>query len=473
MRHKKFILALFLNFTPHIVTADENVSICGNNNLVKIYSTRAISNYPILPSTNISKIDSIKCLVSVTVAKSEFEPASIVLKTSKTLSGPLILTATPFIHNDGRPGMLELEIKTVKPWYQAKGAWKSVGKPAISPNSPILVPELMLNDLSLIKTDKATKNNYIRVTKDNKTEYLNKSIPAKIKRSIDHLAPDYTFNDSNELKPFLLHKDENQQVWLTIHATKDVRPGTYTSRLISNNTNGEKLGEIPIEVKVLPFTLDESNLEHQLYYHARLHESKRESISSQFKSKHQLKVELKDMLDHGIKNPVIYQQPFLSHKLFSEYLDIRNSLGIDNSRLYLIYLNSNNVSTDQEINDFKRNINIVKNLIKPYGTTELYLYGQDEAKGADLINQLRSWQIAHEMGVKIFAAGYKGTFEAVGNELDLFILARSPMRKEANKFHSVGNRIFSYANPQGGVENPYIYRLNYGLLLWAANLMAL
>ncbi len=38
----------------------------------------------------------------------------------------------------------------------------------------------------------------------------------------------------------------------------------------------------------------------------------------------------------------------------------------------------------------------------------------------------------------------------------------------ATKWHSHGKRIFSYGNPQVGVENPEIYRKNYGFALWNA-----
>ena len=36
-------------------------------------------------------------------------------------------------------------------------------------------------------------------------------------------------------------------------------------------------------------------------------------------------------------------------------------------------------------------------------------------------------------------------------------------------WHRVGSKIFSYSNPQVGVEEPLLYRYNYGLALWKAN----
>jgi len=48
------------------------------------------------------------------------------------------------------------------------------------------------------------------------------------------------------------------------------------------------------------------------------------------------------------------------------------------------------------------------------------------------------------------------------------VLAGPPDPEEAAKFHSVGSRVFCYANPQVGPEEPETFRRNYGLLLWKA-----
>ena len=42
-----------------------------------------------------------------------------------------------------------------------------------------------------------------------------------------------------------------------------------------------------------------------------------------------------------------------------------------------------------------------------------------------------------------------------------------PDPEEAAKWHGAGHKVRNYGNPQGGVENPELYRRNYGLLLWS------
>ncbi|RPI38330.1 MAG: hypothetical protein EHM53_09150 [Methanoregulaceae archaeon] len=58
--------------------------------------------------------------------------------------------------------------------------------------------------------------------------------------------------------------------------------------------------------------------------------------------------------------------------------------------------------------------------------------------------------------------------DIVGDLLDTAIVAGPLNTTQAAQWHMNGKRIFSYANPQVGVENPYLYRKNYGFALWNA-----
>jgi len=106
---------------------------------------------------------------------------------------------------------------------------------------------------------------------------------------------------------------------------------------------------------------------------------------------------------------------------------------------------------------------------KSQGVSQVYFYGVDEASGEGLRIQRPAWKAVHEAGGKMFVAGYVGHFEVIGDLLDVLVCAGHPNIEEANLFHSAGHRIFCYGNPQGGVEDPEIYRRNYGLLLWKNN----
>ena len=48
---------------------------------------------------------------------------------------------------------------------------------------------------------------------------------------------------------------------------------------------------------------------------------------------------------------------------------------------------------------------------------------------------------------------------------DLLVCAHKLSKQEAANWHGKGHKIFSYANPQAGCEEPETYRRNFGLLL--------
>ncbi len=68
----------------------------------------------------------------------------------------------------------------------------------------------------------------------------------------------------------------------------------------------------------------------------------------------------------------------------------------------------------------------------------------------------------------VAVSGNQNAVDIVGDLLDVAIFADSLNTTQAAKWHSYGKKIFSYANPQVGVENPEIYRKNYGFALWNA-----
>jgi hypothetical protein len=43
-----------------------------------------------------------------------------------------------------------------------------------------------------------------------------------------------------------------------------------------------------------------------------------------------------------------------------------------------------------------------------------------------------------------------------------------PKPDVVSRWHRKGKRVFNYGNPQSGIEDPVIYRKNYGLGLWCA-----
>ena len=68
----------------------------------------------------------------------------------------------------------------------------------------------------------------------------------------------------------------------------------------------------------------------------------------------------------------------------------------------------------------------------------------------------------------MFVACGSDYFDAAGDLLDMPVLAGALRPDVAAKAKALGHRVFSYYNPQAGVELPEAYRRNYGLKLWVA-----
>jgi len=72
--------------------------------------------------------------------------------------------------------------------------------------------------------------------------------------------------------------------------------------------------------------------------------------------------------------------------------------------------------------------------------------------------------------VKVFVAGSSHTHKYIGDILDTVIFLGGSLKESVTQqikiWHKLGHKIFLYASPQVGVENPEIYRRNFGCKLW-------
>jgi hypothetical protein len=96
----------------------------------------------------------------------------------------------------------------------------------------------------------------------------------------------------------------------------------------------------------------------------------------------------------------------------------------------------------------------------------------DEASAEKVAEQKPLWDAIHEEGGKILTSDCsvkRFGAEVDGKVLDLLTMCYDSSPELAAKRHATGGLIYSYGNPQGGVENPLIYRRNYGIRLWKHN----
>jgi len=430
---------------------------------ITIYVVPAITDEKLLPTSSIPD-DYISDEISIRACPGEYEPASFVVRALDDVSS-LEAEATELIGENGSIPSSNIDIRVVKCWYQA-------GVDVWDINHKLLTPELLLKDDSLVKVE--GEENYLKLTTG---EYI--WISEGKSGTGQEIIPieDLPVRDSSTLQPVDIPNGTNKQFWVTIKVPDDSLPGTYEGKIELRIPAGP-LRELQLQLEVLPIKLSKPCLTYSLYYQARLDPDWPDgSISSAIKSEGQMRAELENMFNHGVTNPTAYQHH--SDDLLPRVLELGNQTGIDSTPLFL-HVEGNNLgfgtpSESGELEQLKQEVRNVIAIAEAEGYSDVYFYGKDEATGSVLEAQRPAWEAIHEAGGKIFVAGYTaeyhppGNFEAIGDLQDLLICAGEPSAEEAAKWHSVGHKIFCYANPQVGEEKPETYRRNFGLLLWQAN----
>ncbi len=418
---------------------------------VQVYIIKPVTSQKILPNTPVSAFplagNTGNDTIRISACRGEFEPASFVIRPTVNVTGVMIDVTDLKDSNGNTIPKSRVDIRLVKCWYQAgiKSIEKEGGK--------FLVPELLLKDDSLVKVDQAAQMNYVRITVNGISQYIDITSPNAV------FPADAEIHDAKVLQPFDAEANTNKQIWITIQVPKSAKSGVYKGR-VTLKDGSQILGVTNIMLTVLPFDLKESVMDYGLYYIGKLRSGKVLVPNSEYKSEGQYAAELQNMKDHGVLYPTLYQY---YDTMLGRSLSIRKKVGLPTDKLYALQVNpgsdSNIVSSPTLLN----NIAKWKALASQYGFQNLYIYGKDEATGNALLSQRGVMYAAHTAGVKTFVACYKGAADAIGDLLDLPILSGYYKPHEVKKWHQLGKKVFIYGYPQAGVEDAALYRRNYGL----------
>ena len=200
---------------------------------------------------------------TIVAARGEYEGGSFVLRADADL-GKVDMKVGDLRNEKG--DVLpegELDLTTVKVWYQNANAWISYFQdPSLK-----LCPELLLHDEDLVKVDTEKKGNWARITaEDGSLSYFWLTAP----RGIYQRNPDFNpgrvddaflcmqpgFSDSEKFAGATLEKGKNKQFMLTAHVGKDVKPGLYEGKIaVTVRKDGSLVHEVPVKLRVLDFEL--------------------------------------------------------------------------------------------------------------------------------------------------------------------------------------------------------------------------
>jgi hypothetical protein len=404
-------------------------------------------NVPAAPGNNIS----------ITACQDQFETGSFIITAQKDLSG--IAINVPDL-SDAQGNTIPadaIDVRLVKVWYQAgDGTIINTGK-------RVLTPELLLKDDSLVKVDYVNKINYLKVSINGVQQFIDISNP---KGTFPGNAEIY---DTPSLQPFSLATNENKQIWLTVHVPDTTPSGDYFGD-ITITTPSEAPVMMNVKVTVLPFDLEPASVTYAIYYRGKIPPSPTQGINSEWKTPQQYALELQNMKEHGIAYPTLHQTYDYNGKI-QTVLSLRQQIGFPTDRLFIMDgLYPGTSSNQADLDKLVREMKEWKGTLSPYEYQNIYLYGLDEGEDAELLSERTAWQTVHNNGAKIFVSvsNNENAVNIVGDLLNVAVFAYDLNPAQAAKWHSYGQEIFSYANPEAGVENPEMYRKNYGVALWNA-----
>ena len=403
-----------------------------------------ITNYKILPFTEKIENAVSSDKLEIVGAPDSYEPASFLIRSGdKDLQDVMVEVSDLEAEATDKAGTRKksmlpkdnIDIRVVKCWYQAGvGLWDIRHK--------TLTPELLIHDDNLVEVDHNNQTNLIR--------------------DFEHI------RDAESLKPFTIPRNQNKQVWLTIHIPEKTKSGNYIGKIVISSRHFRK--ELKLSVKVLPFTLEKPILDYALFYDGHLTEKNEPELNCRLKTVEQLLNELTDMKEHGLTNVPVWHQlnpdRTLWHRdweILRQTLEIRRQIGWGEKPL--LYLDWR-LSLRKDLRQYKEKINKIVTIANSFGIKDIYIYGSDEKEGKELLGLRELYKTVHEAGAKNFVACKEDFMIFVPDLLDIPILHGQPHRFFLSMLKKNGIRAWSYGNPQAGLEEPETYRYNYGLKLF-------
>ena len=415
--------------------------------------------------------------VRIFAARDEYEPGAFLVYPLKNL-GKVSLTLTPFRSKDGKTFPADkLDLKLVKVWYQNKNAWYSY----FGDTDFKLVPELLVNDEDLIRVDTEKKANYARLkNKDGSTTEQWINPPRQMNhRYFEHYRETYgfmpmreNFRDAKTLQPVLLEEGAFKNFFLTAHVTKDIAPAVYRGAVRLTGKSGKQLGEIPVELRVLPFELPapkcyfDPDFDFRVASYSYLspgmimeeNGGDRDLAIQQFESI------LRDQVAHNQNMHWIRDELDLTY-------GIMQKAGMCTNPVIVTTGISNQKSQDLLEAEAQRKADWFD---KHFGHHNVYL-GYGDEPGAGWLAEVRPVFHAYQKaGLKFIIAGRDSVFFKTGHIYDWHNIAKDPIDDSSTALWNQvgGSHIAWYACMHVGPENPAFNRRQYGLGAWLAGYSA-
>lgn len=449
----------------------KKVSDAWQKSPVLYYAVDAMSDIKRLP--DLYPVDGrLAGTLDIVAAQGEFEPASFLVYPQKNVNKFELKASDLKGKNGGTIPASALDLKLVKIWYQCGAGWFGF---MADPLARTLTPELMVNDENLIYVDPQTQDNYARYSNADGSSHYEWI-------SADFMVTDYKFtnmvriamlNDADTLQPVVLNKNEFKQFMVTAKVPKTAKAGIYTGT-IDMIADGKKVGTIPVQLGVLPFTLPDARTNYNIEKPFLL------TLYGTGGAQDYERI-LQNLIDHNARNLMGFPDVNPSNEAkFVKDVELAKKVGASLRPIfsgpgvgYAIW-GSKEPSPEQlaKLADVQRKLDAAAAMTKKYlGHSEFYCYGMDEG-GYDAIKaERRTWRAAHAAGAKVMVSAHN--HKKMLYPLDFMIMPRMPSKVRSEyvaKFHEAHPNGLAgwYADPHSGPENPDYFRRIHGLMAYKA-----
>ena len=418
---------------------------------------------------------------SIIAARDEYEPGSFILYAVKDWGKVQFRVGDLRNENGDVISSKELDLKTVKVWYQNGNGWYSyfqdVGKR--------LCPELLLNDEDLIRVDETTEDNYARLTeKDGSVSWFWITAPraaAQVRtpevyqssgRSNEpFLCMRENFRDAEEFKGATLSAGRCKQFVLTVHVASDAKPGIYKG-MITLEKDGGKIDDVPIRLRVLDFALPkpkcyfdvEKDFVTWFCEYVGLDRIMTVNGGDRELAKRQLPAILVDYARHGHVTPCFRDaNTEWGRKVAKEAgLDYEHAGGGSMMRTNLAEMR---LHAELLARKFDRDIGRHKGIVLSWG----------DEYGLGTLRMIREMIEVYQAKGFLFAVNSRYGYDAGANVADVYWPPVPPdgaSAEQTEKFNGLGGAGWFgwYANHHVGTENPAFNRRQYGFGPYRAGL---
>lgn len=385
-----------------------------------------------------------------------------------------------------------LDLKIVKLWYQTGTAWHSYFADSTGRQ---LIPELLLNDETLVEADLEGKENYLRVGgKDGRERRLWISAPPGTYEKLD---PNRVLvADADTFQSFRLPKNKFKQIWVTLHAPSGMS-GIFHGG-IRIRINGRDSGSIPVTARILPFRLPPPRTAYDLsqpffagsYNSVNLARYVKANGGDTSKAEKRVRAEYESFRRHNLLYPLIPSRnvhtkaedvPFIHHQLrlykeaglgtealfdavtgFPSYTDLASIRKLNpETELVKMPLAEKWMKIVKEESMFVRSI-FGKDAV-------IYCFGWDEPAVWLLRAERPSWKFLHDNGLKVFSTANRRHLLHSGFNEDFVNYGGRITKDDTRVWHEAGAKITSYADPHTGIENPDFVRRTHGMYPYLIN----